>query len=201
MLQGVDGLFQLVVFGGEPLDGLFLTGAIVETCCCHPLADTSLGDELLFLLLLIGAHHAVNHAAEGEPYVGHFFILPLLEIGLVIADAIVSATELEHIVVAWMVRSPSHELMNGEVVGVVFLEFLYAGAGHVEQFEFHFHGCYPVGGAFHNVLFARACCLYHLIDSAIAKRWKEALSENHCELIEHRCLLVEPEVLPVGLGA
>ena len=84
-----------------------------------------------------------------------------------------------------------------EIVAIVFQKFLNAGACHIQEFDFHLDGTKSVGKSLHNVLLPRACCLYHLVDGAVAAMqvlFREMLGKQ----IKHVSLLVEIQFLPVG---
>ena len=123
---------ELGYFGLELLNEFFLIGAVAEACGGHALADASFGDELFFFFLLVGAEHFVYHMAKGDGSVGHFFIAPLLEVGLVVLQVVVSAAEGNKGFEAGMYLVPLCEMMAYEVVFVVFEQLLYAGTSYIE---------------------------------------------------------------------
>ena len=123
---------ELGYLGLELLDVLLLIGAVAEAGGGHALADASLGDKLLLLFLLVGAEHLVYHMAEGDGCVGHLLIAPLLEVGLVVLQVVVMATEGDEGLEAGVCLGPFYEAVADEVVFVVLEQFLYAGAGYVK---------------------------------------------------------------------
>ena len=100
--------------------------------------------------------------------------------------------------VAWC---PFCQVVGRQIVFIVLEQLLNAASRDIEQFQFHLHRCHPVGRPLDNVLLSRAGRLHHLVDGAVAMGGKEAPGESEGHLVEDDGLLIEPEVLPVGLLA
>lgn len=88
--------------------------------------------------------------------------------------------------------------MVAQVVFVVFLQFFEACLCYVDEF----YACLGRGGAglvaFGYVLFARPCCLLHLVDGAVAHGWEVMLGEIAGYVVYAFCLLEGYEALIVS---
>ena len=94
---------------------------------------------------------------------------------------------------------PKRQPMRPEIVVVVFLQLLKTRPRDIEQLELHLGRGDAIGKALDDVLLAAACGLHHLIDRPIAEFRQEPSAEDHGHLIQDDGLLVEEQVLPVGL--
>ena len=141
---------------------------------------------------MVGHHHLVYHAAEGDGGVGHLLGCPAVEVGLIVGQVVVGAAVGEQRIEAGVTGCPLLQAVADDIVFVVFEEFLYAGAGYIEELELELHGGDAIGRALDDVLLARACGLHHLVYGAVSVGGKEAAGEGVGHLVEHYGLLIEP---------
>ena len=80
--------------------------AVAGACGMHPLFDTALFDKLLLQCAQVSVEHGVYLMAEGKACVGHRFVVPFLEVRLVVFQAIVTFAEVAHGGIAWMLGRP-----------------------------------------------------------------------------------------------
>ena len=110
------------------------------------------------------------------------------------------ATKVQHCRKARMPVIPFAQLAGGEVILVIFFQFLYAGPRHIDELDFHFGGADTIGTAFHNILLARACRLHHLVHCTVTA-FQKPLGKGECQQIKNIRLFVEEQVLIIGLAA
>ena len=82
------------------LQALILLLAITCASAVHTLLYAALGDKLLLQFLQERHHHPVDEVAERDGIVTHLLVSPLREERLIIGQAIMIATIVEHISVA-----------------------------------------------------------------------------------------------------
>ena len=83
-----------------------------------------------------------------------------------------------------------------EVVAVVGAQLLQAATGHVEQLDLHLGAGLAIFAALHDILFAAACGLYHLVYCAVTMGGEKAVAELHRQLVDGVALPIDEEVLP-----
>lgn len=83
------------------------------------------------------------------------------------------------------------------VVLVVLKQFLEAGLGNVDEFDFHLCGSGLCCAAFNDVLLTAAGCLNHLVLGAVAARY-ELLAEIVGELENHVRFPVAQQLLVIA---
>lgn len=196
-LEVVVFLAKLEVLGFELTETGVDVVAVAGAGLVHALLDAAFGDEGLLEVLQVAVDHGVDLEAEGEADVAELFFVPDLGIGEVVFGVVVLLGEVLHRLEAWMIGLPLAEAVLVQVVAIVLLELADAAARYVQQLQFHLGGCLAILRALDDVLLARTCSLYHLVDSAIAVLRQEALAEDERQLEQRVGLVVEAEVTPV----
>ena len=89
---------------------------------------------------------------------------------------------------------PLFDAVNPQKIAVVLQEFLQTGARDIGELEFRFFGCAAGFTGFHDVLFARAGCLHHLVNGAVSSTQK-TLAKNDRSVIDQHGLLIGEQLL------
>ena len=137
--------------------------------------------------------------AQRQGHVGHFLVAPPLGIGLIFLPAVAVTAEIEQFIVARMSLLPTYELTGLKIILIVLSQLPQGGTGHVEKLQFQLHRCHAVSHSLHDVLLTRTGGLYHLVYRTVAVFGQESFGEDISQLIESHCLLIEPQLFPVGL--
>ena len=126
-----EELVKAFYLGTEAWHFLAQVGEFVHLCLAvasaggvHAFFYASLFYEFFFESLQVAVEHGVGHIAEREGYVCHLFAVPLREVGLIVFEAVVVATEGLHLTEALMDLCPDGHVSRDEEVAVVFAQFL-----------------------------------------------------------------------------
>ena len=130
-LQLFYTFFQLFYFVGLRLYGFVLGLSAAQSGCRHAFLYSAFFYEGLLQLLKIGGHHLVHLPAEGEGKVCQFLVRCLVVHIAIVLLIVVLAAIFQHVGKAWMMVAPFAELASGEVVFVIFFQFLDAASYNI----------------------------------------------------------------------
>lgn len=106
----------------------------------------------------------VNHD-NGD--VGNVFSIPAFNLSAIVSTVVMFLEERDASKIFGMLLPPSLQLVNAQIILIVFQQFFEAAFCDDGQFMVRGRRAFSIAVALHNILFARACCLLHLISSAV----------------------------------
>ena len=106
----------------------------------------------------------VNHD-NGD--VSNVFSIPAFNLAAIVSTVVMFLEEGDASKIFGMLLSPSLQLVNAQIILIVLQQFFEAALCDDGQFMVRGRRAFSVAVALHNILFARACCLLHLISSAV----------------------------------
>lgn len=106
----------------------------------------------------------VNHD-NGD--VGNVFSIPAFNLAAIVSTVVMFLEKGDASKIFGMLLPPSLQLVNAQIILIVLQQFFKAAFCDDGQFMVRGRRAFSVAVALHNILFARACCLLHLISSAV----------------------------------
>lgn len=106
----------------------------------------------------------VNHD-NGD--VGNVFSIPAFNLSAIVSTVVMFLEEGDASKIFGMLLPPSLQLVNAQIILIVLQQFFKAAFCDDGQFMVRGRRAFSIAVALHNILFARACCLLHLISSAV----------------------------------
>ena len=106
----------------------------------------------------------VNHN-NGD--VGNVFSIPAFNLAAIVSTVVMFLEKGDASKIFGMLLPPSLQLVNAQIILIVLQQFFEAAFCNDGQFMVRGRRAFSIAVALHNILFARACCLLHLISSAV----------------------------------
>ena len=175
-----------------------LAAAVAEAGRRHALADAALLGEVLLQTGDVLAHHVVELVDQGDSDVGYRLVAALVDVAQVVLRVVVADAVGLHLTGACVVGRPLRQAAHAQVVLVIDQQLLHAGTRHIRQLQLRLRRSGAGGTSLGNVLLARAGCLHHLVDGAVALR-EEPPGEVEGDVVDALGLLIDEQIAIVTL--
>lgn len=129
----------------------------------------------------------VNHD-NGD--VGNVFSIPPFNLAAIVSTVVMFLEEGYAGRIFGMLLPPSLQLVNAQIILIVLQQFFKAAFCDDGQFMVRGRRAFSIAVALHNILFARACCLLHLVSSAVMPPVQEMVNEIESNIIDAFRLLI-----------
>lgn len=129
----------------------------------------------------------VNHD-NGD--VGNVFSIPAFNLAAIVSTVVMFLEKGDASKIFGMLLPPSLQLVNAQIILVVLQQFFEAAFCNDGQFMVRGRRAFSIAVALHNILFARACCLLHLVSSAVMPPVQEMVNEIESNIIDTLRLLI-----------
>ena len=165
----------------------------------HLLADSSLLEKLLLVILDEITQHHIHLANECDGNIAYHFVGASGQNAIIVLAVAVFTAAFAGVIVTLVACLPQFQLMVGQVILIVFQQFLMAGLGDIEQFDLGLLAGSRCRCSLHDILLTRTGSLYHLIHRPISTTVQKMLAEIISHITDALRLPVHYQVIVAAI--
>lgn len=135
---------------------------------CHSFAHPAIFQEIFTERLQLFEQHIVGLPDQTNSHIGNGFGRANFHQRHIKSRIVVLSSKLAHFHQFHRIVFPLAVVSRAQVVLIINQKFLQTGFGNIHQLNFHLLRGRRSRTSFNNILFARTCCLHHLVDGAVA---------------------------------